>query len=363
MRKGPTIIDVAERAGVSRGTVDRVINGRGYVYKPVHERVLKAIDELGYMSPREKHLQAMAEAGYAPPLEKCRQAMTQETFPPLTLGVLLPNWTDSFHPGVLQGIEEARRELNTYQVKIIINECQSDDPLEADRLIDNLLSRGAKGLAVCAINDALIESKVNVLAGKRIPVITFNSDLPNSKRIAFVGQNYRKSGRIAAELLGKYIPKTGSVLAMCGSLKYDGHRERIEGFKQRMRELRFPPDQIEVVETHNDYHTTYRMVTEALKEKPDLAAVYMANQSVLGCAQALDAAEKTGKVRVVVHDMSDSTRMLLQSGRIDFTISQDFCRQGYLPLKCLRERIHLRKRPEADLTDAPISVICSQNID
>lgn len=99
MRKGPTIIDVAERAGVSRGTVDRVINGRGYVYKPVHERVLKAIDELGYMSPREKHLQTMTEAGYAPPLEKCRQAMTQETFPPLTLGVLLPNWTDSFHPG------------------------------------------------------------------------------------------------------------------------------------------------------------------------------------------------------------------------------------------------------------------------
>lgn len=64
MGKWPTIKDVAERAGVSRGTVDRVINGRGRVYKPVHERVLKAVDELGYVPPREKHQQIIAEAGY-----------------------------------------------------------------------------------------------------------------------------------------------------------------------------------------------------------------------------------------------------------------------------------------------------------
>ena len=57
MGKRPAIKDVAERAGVSRGTVDRVLNGRGGVYEPVRERVLKAIDELGYMSPREKHRQ------------------------------------------------------------------------------------------------------------------------------------------------------------------------------------------------------------------------------------------------------------------------------------------------------------------
>lgn len=118
---------------------------------------------------------------------------------------------------------------------------QSDDPLEANRLIDNLLSRGAEGLAVCAINDALIEAKVNALAGRRIPVITFNSDLPNSKRIAFVGQNYRKSGRIVAELLGKFIPKTGSVLAMCGNLKYDGHRERIHLRKRPEADLTDAP--------------------------------------------------------------------------------------------------------------------------
>ena len=136
----------------------------------------------------------------------------------------------------------------------------------------------------------------------------------------------------------------------------------MDGFMRRMKELRFSPSQIEVKETDNDYHTTHRTVTKALEEKPELAAIYMANQSVLGCAQALETAEKTGKVQVVAHDMSDSTRMLLQCERIDFAISQDFSRQGYLPLKCLRELLHLRKRPGADLANAPITLYCSQNI-
>lgn len=359
MSKWPTIKDVAERAGVSRGTVDRVLNGRGKVYEPVRQRVLNAVAEVGYMSPREKQQQAMVEAGYIPPHVK----RATEPYSPLTLGILLPNWTDTLHPDVLHGIEKAKRELSTFNVRVIMNVCLSDDSLEADRLLDDLVSRGAQGIAVCTVNDALIEAKVNTLVEQGIPVITFNSDLPNSKRVAFVGQDYKKSGRVAAELLSKCIPKDGLVLAIGSNIKYDGHRERMEGFMQRMQELHFSLKQVEVIEINNDYHSTYRVVTQMLEKIPDLSAIYMANQSVLGCAQALETAERTGKVRLVVHDMSDSTRMLLQCERIDLAISADFSRQGYLPLKCLRELIHLRKRPEADLTNAPISVICSQNID
>ena len=57
MNKRPTIQTVAERAGVSRGTVDRVLNNRSYVRADVRERVLDAIRETGYLSPREAHRQ------------------------------------------------------------------------------------------------------------------------------------------------------------------------------------------------------------------------------------------------------------------------------------------------------------------
>lgn len=346
MGKRPTIQMIAELAGVSRGTVDRVLNNRSHVKADVRRRVLEIIAEVGYMSPREMH----------------RQAVAEEAFPPLKLGILLPNWTD-FRTGVLSGVEGVRRELSVYNVQILVRECQTDEPGEAVAHLDDLLDRGARGIAICAVNDISIENRVTALVEQGVPVITFNSDLPNSKRISFVGQDYVKSGRIAAELVGKCVSRDGSILAACGNQEFDGHRKRLSGFLERMHELGFSTGQIRIIETYNDYHVTYRKVTEALAEIPDLAAIYMANQNIVGCAQALEAAGKKGAVRLVVHDLSESTRALLQSGCVDFTISQDFYRQGYLPLKCLRELLHLGRQPEIYQTGTRISVICSQNMD
>lgn len=75
MNKRPTIQTVAERAGVSRGTVDRVLNNRSYVRADVRERVLDAIRETGYLSPREAHRQT---------------ADRPQHYSPVKLGVLLP---------------------------------------------------------------------------------------------------------------------------------------------------------------------------------------------------------------------------------------------------------------------------------
>lgn len=347
MGKRPTIQMVADLAGVSRGTVDRVLNNRSYVKEEVRVRVLEAVAELGYLSPHAFHGREMAGEAWAP----------------IKLGALLPNWTDFFRPEVLRGIEGAREELSPFDVEIIVEECLTDNPEESIQRLDALAAQGVQGISLCAINDFSIEAKVTSLVKRGIPVITFNSDLPNSKRISFVGQNYEKSGRIAAELISKCIPRTGRILAMCGNLEFDGHRKRLEGFGARMQELQFPNSQIEVTETYNDYYFTCRRVTEVLDRTPDLSAIYMANQSVPGCAQALRAAGKEQEIRLVVHDLSDNTRTLLQSGCVDFAISQDFYRQGYLPLKCLRELIHLGKEPERDQTNTYISVICSENMD
>lgn len=52
MAKRITINTIAERAGVSRGTVDRVLNGRPHVKPEIAERVLRTMRELGYAPPR-----------------------------------------------------------------------------------------------------------------------------------------------------------------------------------------------------------------------------------------------------------------------------------------------------------------------
>ena len=206
--KRPTIQTVAERAGVSRGTVDRVLNNRAYVRADVRERVLQAIRETGYLSPREAHRRSVA---------------AQQQLPPVKVGVVLPNWGGPFREEVTRGIEEARSALAARGAEIRVAICESDLPVETIELLDALLAWGAQGIALCALNDITIEAKVNELADRGVPCITFNSDLPASRRLCFVGQDYAKSGRIAAELLSKCIPPDAKVLAMVGKIRIIAH--------------------------------------------------------------------------------------------------------------------------------------------
>ena len=84
-----TIEEIAQIAGVSRGTVDRVLNGRPHVRPDVRAKILSAIEETGYLSPQEVHRRKLAE-----------------TFKPLHLGVLLSNERETqFRKEVLLGRE------------------------------------------------------------------------------------------------------------------------------------------------------------------------------------------------------------------------------------------------------------------
>lgn len=346
MSKRATIQTVAERAGVSRGTVDRVINNRSYVSAEVRARILKAIEEVGYVPARR----------IQPPEE------TTE-FAPIRLGVLRPNWTGPFKSEVSSGIADARRELAPCHVEIRVCVCETDLPVECIEHLDALADWGAQGIALCALNDISIEAKVGELADRGIPCITFNSDLPDSRRLCFVGQDYAKSGRIAAELLSKCVPHDARILAMVGNLEYHGHRTRLDGFCARMHELGFTAAQIEITETYNNYRLTCDKVRQALHNTPDLAAIYMVNRSVTGCTDALRQAGAADRIRVVAHDVSVRTKLLLQEGSLDFTITQDMYRQGYLPLILLRELLHKGKHPQEDQLSTRIAIICSQNID
>ena len=348
MAKRPTIQMVADRAGVSRGTVDRVVHNRAPVKEEVRQRVLDAAAELGYMTPYDQQRQAFG---------------ADRAWAPLRLGVLIPNWSDYFRPEILQGVAGASEELKAFRVEVETEECLTDSPDEVIRRLDAMAKRGIQGISLCTINHPLVEDKVTELVEQGIPVITFNSDLPNSRRLSFVGQNYVKSGRTAAELLYRCVHGEGPVLATIGNRDFNGHQKRLTGFLQRMEELHFPREQIIMEETFNDYYVTTRKVTETLQAHPELKGIYMGNNSVMGCAHAIETAGKRGIVHLVIHDYWEGARDLLHSGLVDFTITQDFYRQGYLPLKCLREYLQLNQQPEPDLTNTRFYIICSQNAD
>lgn len=337
---------IAELAGVSRGTVDRVLNDRPHVNEEVRRRVLEAMRELGYISPREAYR---------------RQAET--ALRPLTLGVLLPNWEGQFRAEVTEGVRQACEELEESKVRVLVRRCETDLPQEAVELLEAMEADGAEGFAVCAVNDPAIQGWIAARTGAGVPCVTFNSDLPESGRLCFVGQDIRQAGRVAAGLLYKCVDRQGPVLATAGNLKFDGHRQRLDGFRERMGELGLPEEQVIVRETYNDYETTLQVVSEVLAERPELRGVYMANFSVSGCCAAIQRAGRTGQVHVVCHDINETVRQLVRAGAVDFTIPQDLRRQGYAPLLLLRDLLRKKKPLGTERSQGQINILCAENLE
>lgn len=342
-----TIGMVAERAKVSRGTVDRVLNGRPHVKPELYERIVLAMKELGYIPPKEDQAAALG--------------LPVSTTKPCKLGVLLPNWRGYFCSEALRGIEDARALLRDYAVDILIEECESDLPDETIARIAHLVEQGAKGIALCATDHISIVEKIDELAAAGIPVITFNSDIPKSHRLCFIGQDLVREGRVAGSLMAKYLRPDDILLIAIGNPEFDAHRLRLQGFCECIYEHGFSGNKLEIIETYNDYSLTYKKVSEVLS-RLEVNGIYMANHSVTGCADAIRAAGRVGQIHVVSHDLTDSTKRLLQSGEIDFAITQNIYQQGYRPLIVLREYLQKQVVPQSEAHRLSIEIICAENM-
>ena len=348
MSRRATINSVAERAGVSRGTVDRVLNQRPHVRPDIYDRVVKAMRELDYIPPTEQQAEAL---GLTRPLrQNCR------------LGVLLPHEQGYFRDELMRGISDARSYLHMLSVEVVIEECETDLPDESVEKLEALAQKEVSGIVMRARDHSTVAEKINELHERHIPVITFNSDIENCQRLCFVGQDLVRGGRIAGELMSKLLRPDDRFLIVLGNPEFKAHRQRLQGFCERLHEKGFRSGNFEVVETYNDHTLTYQKVRDALAKTPDLRGIYMANLGVAGCAEAIREAGKQGQVHIICHDLTESARRLLLRGEIDFVLTQNIYRQGYASLTLLYDYLQNHKIPDPENDPPAIDIICCENI-
>lgn len=348
MSRKATIDMVAKEAGVSRGTVDRVINQRSYVKAEVKERVIQAMKDLHYIPLRIEQAQ--------------RLGLITETEMPCKLGVILPNWTGHFRSEVLRGVSDAKALLVDNQIEVVICESKTGLLDETIEHLDDLERQGVKGIVVCTKDHTAIARRIDELYDAGIPVVTFNSDISESKRLCFVGQNLVQSGRVAAELMVKYLQPEDEILAVMGNPEFNAHRERLQGFCDRLKEKGFKEKKLHIRQTYNDYSRTYQEVKKIIEIDNKIKGIYMANRSTTACAEAVCELGYQGKLHIICHDLTDTTKRLLRSGIIDLAIAQNIYSQGYRPLMILKDYVQKNVKPEEDFNNSPIDIICAENI-
>lgn len=275
-----TIKEIAALAGVSRGTVDRVLNDRGAVNPETAEKIRKIAKELDYKPNR---------AGLVLAAQKKR----------LKLGVILFSTGNPFFQDVLAGIDEKAEELANYNCTVITK--QISFGVEAQlQTIDELLAEEVNGIAMTPYNDDRIRNRINALYEQGIPVVTLNTDIENSRRLAYVGSNYTRSGATAAGLLQLMTSGTVNIGIVTGSSKILCHTERIAGFLKTLAPYRNRIHVVDTVEIHDDEVESYEKTTALLSEHSEINALFFAAGGVYGGCRSVEALERKGSVRILL---------------------------------------------------------------
>lgn len=336
-----TIKEIAEMAGVSRGTVDRVLNNRGSVHPKTAEKILELVKALHYVPNK---------AGVALAAQKKN----------LKLGVILFNSRNPFLDELLQGIETKTTEFSGYNCTIIVKQVHFD-VLEQVAAIDELLAEAINGLVITPYNDPLISSKINELSEKGIPVVTTNTDIQNSKRLAYVGSHYYRSGETAAGLMALMTSGEVKVGIITGSSKVLCHTERIAGFKNRIQQAYPNLNVVSIVENKDDEIESYTLTLDLLTKHPEINALFFSAGGVYGGCRAVKALGLSN-IKIITYDKVDTTVQMLQEHIIAATICQEPYVQGTKPFDLLFNYLTTGEPPDQEYYYTSIDIRITENL-
>ena len=105
---------------------------------------------------------------------------------------------------------------------------------------------------------------------------------------------------------------------------------------------------VNVIESVEQYELTYDGVLQQVRQNPRLRGIYMANESVRGCMDALERAKPNRRIHVVCHDLTPHARQYLEDGRLDFIVDQDFSAQTTRAIEVLAHTLAYRRVAAAE---------------
>lgn len=322
-----TLQQIAQACGVSRGTVDRALRGRGGVRPEVAERIRQTARSLGYL-PR-----------------RCAPDLSVHG---IRIGVVLHTGVSEFVrqlAALLQGFAEQA----LLPIETIVRMMDGTDIYHQLALIDELVeNEQIDGLVLMPLAAMLLRDKINDLAETRgLPVVTVNTDIADCARLAYVGPDNIACGRTAAALMSMTIGGKGQVLPILG--QRSGHfadTQRLSGFISEISESFPNVDILPPEHCFLDQDLAERITLRALQNADQLSGIYLSSVGRGGVYRAIRKAGCQGKVHVVVHDLTRDNLQMVREGVVDFAIGQDLRTQGSLPLRLLYQYLTKHQSPE-----------------
>lgn len=287
MRSSVTIADVAREAGVSMQTVSRVINEKGEVSPETRQRILKAIEQLGYR-----------------PNSLARGLAMNKT---LTLGLIVPDIANPFFPEIVQGAEQIALE---HGYTIVLGNT-NENPEREMNVLRTFEARRVDGLILCS--SRLSEEQLLPLLVQHNEVVLVNRQV-KLDNVSMVRVDYLQGTSMAISHLLDHGRQRIGFLA--GPVTSHSHRMRLQAFIQTLQKHGKPYDPSSVFLCAPTTEGGYLTAREILPRHPDLDSLLCYNDLVaIGVLQACTelGIAVPGKLAVIGYDDIQAAHLVTPS--------------------------------------------------
>ncbi|WP_138472029.1 LacI family DNA-binding transcriptional regulator [Poseidonocella sp. HB161398] len=294
--KTPTIQAIADVAGVGPATVDRVLNNREGVRAKTRQRVLAALEKL------------RDEAGAPAARLELR---------------LFCDSGESFNAAMQAAVAAANGRLPGIFIRDHYERTSQTDPMALAREIAEH-GAAAQGAIVIAREHPAINRAIRKLESCGVPVVCLTSDLPSSRRSAYIGNDQYAAGSVAGLLIGSALEKReGQRILLVMSEPFRCQQEREMGFRRALRND-FPYLRIEErVIVDDDPDNSWAHVRQYIDTAGPPAAIYNVAGANRGVARALKDIGRAEETMFVGHELTRNSRILLEEKVMDYVISHD----------------------------------------
>ena len=255
------------------------------------------------------------------------------------------------------GAERQAREYGN--VDILWHGPTSADQLKQKEILESAITQRVDGIAISTLNGDFLTETIDKAIDAGIPVVTWDSDAPKSKRIAFYGVDDFAGGRILGEETVRRIGGKGRV-AIITSVGATNLQRRLDGMKEAL--ARAPGITIvEVFDIKEDTVRCAELIATGTNRYPDLAA-WLSTGGWPVFTRNASAAIDPAKTKLVAFDTIQPALDLVREGKVAVLVGQKYFGWGSESVKLLYD-IKQGKMPPATIIDSGLDVVTKENVE
>ena len=341
------IKDIAERAGVSVGTVDRVLHERPNVSPKALAKVKKALEEMDY----KPNMYASALA-----YNKSYNFFM----------VLPKHESEAYWEEIEEGAGAACDRLRDFRVSYKVAYYNRFDTSTFAKTMTEVLRQQPDGVIVVPSQLDITRKYADIMHEQGIPFILLDSYMPDLRPLAFFGQDSFSSGFFAARMLMIIASKEKEIMLMKqmrnGNVASKQQENRETGFRHYMHD-HFPNVTIhEVNLSLDEKRESYDAILEKFFEEHPLVHHCITFNSKAHLVGEYLLRSNRRNIQIMGYDMVPKNAECVRQGSISFLIAQHAFMQGYACIDTLFNAIILKKEVDP-VNYMPIELLTKENID